>query len=456
MMSRIYRKGVALILSMIFVLIFSALAVAMFSVSSTNIQIADNHHKMNLAFASAESGLDVMRYWLSRVKMPSSTLEPHYYATIVHDLQSDLSTNSISNVMIDDGSIPAVIPSVTLDSAGEQTFSGKIRIHPNNPLVLQVYITGSSGGISRTIRVDYDIAPYEYPIFNFGLATKGPLHFPGNPRLIGANALWEADVYVESSGDPTALFVGGNTNFDGDINISNPVATADFIGDVLIAGEQGESAIANHVFTGVEIPEFPVPNTDRFRPYATGDVIDSSTDLSKGMTVTNGIIAAGTNPTFAGSVIIEGILFIESPNVVTFGRNVDLRGIIVTDGDVDDSGANRINFEGNFGTNPLPGDAEFDAIRGEVGSSIIAPGFGASFSGNFSTLDGVMAVSGVHFSGNCSALIEGTIINYSDTPAVIEGNATMTFDRIDSMKVPAGFDTHRVLNYNPSSYSIVH
>ncbi len=452
MMSRIYRKGVALILSMIFVLIFSALAVAMFSVSSTNIQIADNHHKMNLAFASAESGLDVMRYWLSRVKMPSSTPESHYYSAIAHDLRGDLYANCITNVMIDDGSIPTV----TLDSAGKQSFSGKILIDPSQPCVLQVYITGSSGGISRTIRVDYDIAPYEYPIFNFGLATKGPLHFTGNPRLIGANELWEADVYVESPGDPTALFVGGNTNFDGDINISNPVATADFIGDVLIAGEQGASAIANHVFIGVETPEFPVPDTDHFKPYATGDVIDSLTDLSKGMTVTNGIIAAGTNPTFAGSVIIEGILFIEPSNVVTFGRNVDLRGIIVADGDVDDPGANRINFEGNFGTNPLPGDAEFDAIRGEVGSSIIAPGFGASFSGNFSTLSGVMAVSGVHFSGNCSALVEGTIINYSDTPAVIEGNATMTFDRIDSTKVPAGFDTHRVLNYNPSSYTVVH
>jgi len=261
-MCRTYHKGFALILSMIFVLVFSALAVAMFSLSGTNVQIADNHHKMNLAFASAESGLDVVRFWLSRIKMPSSTPQSQYYITIIDDLQSDLSANSISNLTIENsGSIPAV----TLDSAGGQSFSGLLHINSAAPNILQVYITGSSGGISRTIRVDYDITPYEHPIFNFGLATKGPLHFTGNPTLTAANEHWEADVYVESSGDPTAVFVGGNTNFDGDINIGNPAANANFVGAVQIAGEVGAPAVANHVFTGVAPVEFPVPDTDYFR-----------------------------------------------------------------------------------------------------------------------------------------------------------------------------------------------
>ncbi|MHC4540878.1 MAG: hypothetical protein ACYS74_14035 [Planctomycetota bacterium] len=49
-------------------------------------------------------------------------------------------------------------------------------------------------------------------------------------------------------------------------------------------------------------------------------------------------------------------------------------------------------------------------------------------------------------------MIRGTIINYSESPLIIEGNAVMTFDRHTHIKVPAGFDTHRVLTYNPSSY----
>ena len=450
-----YQKhsGVALIISMVFVLIFSALAMAMFSISGTNVQIADNHHKANLAFATAESGLDVLRYWLSRIKMPSSTPVSAYFNTIITDLRTDLTTHDIWHLQPDyDGTIPAV----SLDSAATQTFSTHLQMDPANPAVLQVYVTGAYGGITCTIRVDYNIAPYKYPIFNFGLATKGPLHFPGNPTLIGANALWEADVYVESLNDPTAVFVGGNTNFDGDIAISNPVGAADFTGDVIIAGEHGEPAIANHVLAGVDPVEFPVPDTDRFKVYATGDVIDLSTDTTKGMTITNGIIPAATNPTFGGTVTIQGILFIEQPNVVTFARNVSLQGMIVADGSLEAPGTNAINILGNFATAPYPPGAQFDAIRHEIGSSIVAPGFSATFAGNYSTIEGIMALSGVHFMGNASAVIKGSIINYSDTPAVVEGNTSMTFDRLSSTKVPAGFDTHRVLEYDPSSYSVVH
>ena len=78
-----------------------------------------------------------------------------------------------------------------------------------------------------------------------------------------------------------------------------------------------------------------------------------------------------------------------------------------------------------------------------------------SFQGNFSTLEGVVAVNGVVFSGNVNAIIKGTIINYSDTPMVIEGNALMNFDRMATTKIPAGFDTLRVLTYKPSSYEEV-
>jgi len=439
---------------MIFVLIFSALAVSMFSISGTNVQIANNQHKVNCAFASAESGLEVTRYWLSRVLIPSSTAQSNYFSTIVDTLQSDLTANNISNFTVNnDGSIPTV----TFASATGQAFEGQILIDSNTPNILQVYAVGSMGEIARTIRVCYDIEPYEYPIFNFGLATKGPLNFPGNPTIAAANANWEADMYVESTSDPIAVFVGGNTNFDGDVSIGNPAANVDLQGDVLIAGEQGQAAIDNHVFIGADTPEFPVPDTGHFQQYATGAIIDSSTDISDSMTLSNVTIKAGTNPYFGGNVIIQGILLIESPNKVTFSRNVSLKGLIVAEGDVHNPqpGTNTIGFCGNFDTDSYPQDPQFDAIRHETGSSIVAPGFAASFAGNFSTLEGVMAVSGLHFSGNANAQIKGTIINYSDTAAVVEGNATMNFDRVGTTKIPAGFDLYRELDYNPTSYSII-
>jgi hypothetical protein len=435
---------------MIFVVIFSALAVSMASMSGTNVQLASNQHKVNCALASAESGQAVMRYWLSRVKIPSSTPPCYYFIAIACTLHQDLVANNISNIVINhhDGSIQPV----TLDSASGQTFDGQILIDPNYPTVLHVYTTGGNGQITRTVRINYDIEAYEYPIFDFGLATKGPLHFNGSPTINGVNSNSEADIFIESQNDNLALQVTGNTNFDGDITIGNAGANADFQGDVLMAGDQGQEAIDNHVSIGADAPEFPLPDTDHFVQYATGAIIDSSTDISGGMNLTNATIEAGTNPTFGGNITIDGILFVESPNIVTFTKNVALNGMIVGNGDADNPGTNNISFLGNFATNPIPSGAEFDAIRSETGSSILAPGFVASFQGNFSALGGVMAVSGAEFSGNVNALIEGTIINYSDNPIVIDGNATLNFDRSADIGVPAGFDLLRVLNYDPSSY----
>jgi hypothetical protein len=443
-------RGAVLILSMIFILIFSALAIALASMSGVNTQIATNQHKIDSARASAESGMEVQRFWLAPVTMPSSTPPSSYLSTIIAYVQNDLADNGISNIMLySNGTISAV----PLDTIAGQSFSGRLSINPNDLYTLNVYSTGSNGEISRTIRFSLDIEPYKHPIFNYGLATKGPLTYTGNPTIVAANEAWEADLYIESSDSLMAMSIGGNCNFAGEIEIGNAAASAAFGGDVLIAGEQGQPAIDNHVHIGVDPVDFPPPDTDRFRPYAVGDEINSSTDLSTYTnTLVNCSIAAGTNPVFPKSVTIKGILFIDAPNIVTFTRNVALEGIVVADGNLADPGTNRIDFLGNFASGPYPEGMEFDEIRTEEGSSIVAPGFAASFQGNFSTLEGVVALSGVSFNGNVNAQIKGTIINYSDDPMVIEGNTTMSFDRVASTKTPAGFDTLRVLTYDPSSY----
>jgi hypothetical protein len=424
----------------------------MVSMSDTNVQLASNQHNMNAALASAQSGQEVMRYWFSDLLISSSTPVSEYLPAIIASLQTNLSDVDISNVTVQyDGSIPSVV----LDSTGGQSFDGQIQIDTSDPTILLCRVTGHSGTISRTITVEYSVKPYEFPIFNYGLATKGGLNFPGNPTVTAVNSAWEADMFVESASSSTAVYVGGNTNFDGEVNIGSATANVDFVGDIQIAGDSDQAAIDNHVHIGMDSPEFPTPDTDRFIPYATGGIIDSSTDLSANNTLVNCTIAAGTNPVFPKSVTIQGVLFIESPNRVTFSNNVDLQGLIVADGEVvnSDPSSRSIDFMGNFSSGPYPTGSEFDAIRQEEGSSIIAPGFFTSFGGNFSTLEGVVAVSGVQFTGNMDAQIKGTIINYSNSSTLVEGNVIMNFDREGSTKIPAGFDLYRELDYDPSTYS---
>ena len=168
------RRGAALIISLIFVVIFSALAVAMATMSGANLQLANNQKKLNVAFANAESGLEVIRYWLSGLLIPKATSPSDYFTTVTSSLQNDLVTNNISNIVVNsDGSIPPV----TLDTMAGYKFSAQIQMHPSEPSILLVSVTGNCGQITRTMQVHFNIEPYQYPIFDYGLATKGPIQF---------------------------------------------------------------------------------------------------------------------------------------------------------------------------------------------------------------------------------------------------------------------------------------
>ena len=452
MRTRTFRKGSALIACTIMLVVVSALAVGLAAMSGANLRVADNQQEANRAFASAESGLEVMRYWLGQVRMPSSTPPSEYLSTVISIVRSDLDANSITNFTVNtDGSIPAV----ALDSTTGQTFTGQWSTSAAAPTILNVTVTGLSGTMSRTLTVNFGIEPYKFPIFNYGIATKGALEFPNNPTLTGATQNWEADIYVESSSSITAVDIGGNANFDGNIDIGNPLATIAYAGDLQIAGDHGQTAVDNHVNIGVDPVEFPVPETTRFRDYATGGAIDPGALTASSPTLVNAIIPAGMNPTFSGSVTIQGILLVEAPNIVTFGKNVQLQGLIVAAGDVLNPGTNQISFEGNFASGPYPSGSQFDAIRQEQGSSIVAPGFGVSFTGNFASVNGVMAASSMYFSANASAVVKGTMLSFSPDATRVEGNIALNFDRAATVEIPAGFDLLRVLTYHPSSYAMV-
>ncbi len=453
MKSHAFREGSALITCTIFLVIFMALAVGMATMSGANIQIADNQREANSAFASAESGLEVIRYWVDEIRMPSSTPVADYLSTAISHLQEKLATNGIENLHIgSDGAISTVV----LNALAGQSFSGQISIDPGDPTVLRFLIVGNSHDSARTIRVDFLIKPYKFPIFNYGMATKGALQFPQNPTLTALTENWEADIYVESANDIMAVTIGGNANFAGDIDIGNPLGTVSFAGAVQIAGEYGPQAVADHVTFGADPVEFPEPNVYDFRQYATGPVLDSTfTYNGSGVTLANAVIRAHTNPTFTGNgaVTIQGILYIEAPNIVTFSKQVSLQGLIVAE--PGDFSANAINFGANFASTGYPSGSQFDAIRQEQGSSILAPGSAVSFTGNFSSVNGVLAAGSLYFSANANATIKGTMISYSPNATVVNGNISMCFDRALMVEIPAGFDLLRVLEYQPQSYTVV-
>jgi len=449
------RSGAVLIISMIFLVVFSTLALSAATLSGTNLQVAENQRKADSARACAESGLEVVRFWLNRVSISGTTAPSQRLNEIASSLQSELSDDGITNITTYHDGSTIDIPSVTLNSNSAQSFSATItRISDDT---LQVDVTGTYGSITRTIRVNYNFGTRANTVFDFGVATKGPLSLSGNIELDGVNISVESNAYIESENSILALSIIGNSQIAGDVNIVNPIATVDLQGGKAgIGGETGQDAIDNHVQFGAPPTEFPAPNPELFEPYAT-HIVDSSTDTSADATLGNVRVLAGTNPIFSGHVTLKGVVFIETPNIVRFTGTADLTAIVVGNGDwTDNSATNQISFLGDVQSLPvsaLPCTEQFAGLHDQTGTFVMAPGFHVSLGGSFTTLSGAIVANGIEFFGNAGGIINGSIINYSDQEMSLGGNNDLYFNRSGTAQVPAGFVPEIVLHYNPTSYT---
>lgn len=451
---QVNNNGSVLIISMIFIVVFSALAVSMSAISGNNVQLADNQLKADRARACAESGFDVIRYWMNRVSISGTTEEAQRFSMIAASLQSELNADAITNITPAFSGSVINIPAVTMNSSTGESFSAVIEALDSD--TLQIDVTGTCDSSIRTIRGTYDFSTRGTYAFDFGVATKGPLSLSGNIDLDGVNVSVEASVYIESENSTLALSIIGNSQIAGDVSIVNPIATVDLQGGKAgIGGETGQVAIDNHVDFGAPPTEFPEPVPGIFEPYAT-NIVDSTTDTSLGAAYENIRIAANTNPIFSGQTILKGVVFIETPNVVEFTGGADITGIIVGDGDItDNSGTNKIVFRGSVSSHPvsqLPALSQFQGLHEQTGTFAIAPGFQVSFGGSFDALCGAIAGNGVQFFGNAGGIINGSVINYSGEAMTLSGNTDLYFNRSGTSQSPAGFIPEIILKYNPSSY----
>ncbi len=460
------RRGVALILSMIFVAVFASLSFAMVRMGSGNVQIADNHRSANQARSGADSGCDYVRYWMGKdgiggtVYISSAVAANQRVGSLLDIIDGNLSAMGITNYTYTPGSNVMLLGSsdtgLTFSPAGtggDQCFWGQI--YEVDSATIGVEVTGRASGVVRKIAANYTIRSESGTALDFGVASRGPVQLSGNTGLLGV----EADIYIESFDSDLALSMMGSSEIEGNVSIANPAGWADLGNNASIGGLTGQDAIDNHVEIGVPAAEFPVPNTSIFEAYVGTDVIDSTTDLSVGGVYDNVRIIAGTNPTFSDGMVFNGVVFIESPNNVTFTGGVVITGVIVGDGDyTDNSGTNTIEFLGNVSSasvEDLPADSQFDGLRDETGTFLLAPGFSVAMGGSFGTLNGAIAANGISFFGNAGGTIAGSVLNYSPIPMTLSGNSDLQFNHSGTTDVPAGFELDIMLFYNPASYSEV-
>ena len=459
-LSRGTRRGSALVLSIMFIAIFSALAVSLATLSGANVQVAQNHQKAGTTRACADSGLEVVRYWMSQVAISGTTEDDERFTAIASSLEDALTDAGVTNLNTESTASTISFSDVSLDSTRDQSFSAVLTRIDNDHIQLDV--TGHHGPIARTIRTQYVFGQRASTVFDFGVASKGPVSLSGNVELEGVTIDVESNAYIESENSLLALSISGNSHIAGQVKIVNPLAYVDLTGGKAgIGGVTGEEAAQEPYTTfGAPPAEFPEMVPGQFASLVTLTEIDPNTDTTADATLENIIIPANMNPTFSGHATLKGLIWVETPNVVTFTGGADVTAIIVGNGDAtDNSGTNQIDFRGNVDGEDIAtlseAETQFDGLRDSEGTFIIAPGFHVSFGGSFDALCGAIAANGIEFYGSAGGQIEGSIINYSDNEMTLSGNSDLYFNRSGLDEVPTGFVPEIILEYDGSCYSEV-
>jgi hypothetical protein len=422
-------------LAMLFLILFSVLAVGFYASSNMSAQVSRNERVAADAQLAAESGLAFMRYQLGEIDIPIATANENLFPLVTSQLASQLNgTSNMNGLTVQSVNGVISIPSATrwmnLDPAGKQKFRATVT-QSGAFLILTVVGQGQDPAITRTARIKFQKAPRASALFDYGVASKGKIVTSGSSRIIGQGDPARGSILSTNMTDPTPVVINGK-EVSGDISIVNPSGDVSYSG-ASIGGTSNSILIQDHIHKGVQEPDFPDIDTSAYAAYAVNPYTGSKT-------LDNTYIPANTNPKFTGNTTIKGVLLVKAPNVVEFGGNVTIQGVIVVEnGAALDLTKNHLNFTGNVsatGVETLP--ESYGGLRNLTGAFVLGNNYSVSFSGNFGTVSGHIIASKIRFWGNSGGVVKGSVINMNDVQMDIGGSSQVTIASTGTSNYPTG------------------
>jgi hypothetical protein len=429
------RRGITSMLAMLYLVLFSSLAIGFYASVNTAVQVANNEQQAAKAMLAAESGLHFIRYHLAAVSIPPRTQPANMMAELYKDLQAhivgtkNLTGNTIA--MVDNKILIPAAPNgyIPLDPAGKSEF--KVTILQNGSDVI-CRINGRYGITNfsnRSMTLDFKRQSYPPSVFDFAIASRGRVVM-SKGAITGVNGVSNDNIATIMSIKPTSPAISVTGGYiGGDLHV-----IADGLAQVnggTVAGTNSPiTIVTNHTHVS-EPPDFPEVDTGLFTPYVQGN-------YKNGNVLKNVRIPANTNPQFSGGATIQGILYIESPNTVSFRGNVDLQGFIIFE-NKGNSSNNVIDMRGNFSQSPLPTAPEFDPLRSISGIAVLAPTASMVISGSVdSYLKGNVILGKFNNAGSADWTIEnGSLLTFDEGDAAVFSGKTVKFKSIGKNAKPS-------------------
>jgi hypothetical protein len=426
--SRAARDGFAYVLALAILMIFASLGLALSGDTSVSLTKTSNFQHISEARTAAESGLSFLVYQVTHAGVSASLRGQMLFSTVKLKLESALNgTANLGGATVTSTGSTVTIPTIALD--GSRSFSAQVTVPAHD--IVRIRVTGSystgTGATKKTVQrtVTLDMQATGHAAFGYGVWSKGSITMGMNSEFEGLTFALEGSMYSESGGVAISM---GSGHISGDVSVSDPHATVSL----------GKTTIDGEILYDVPPVTPPTVNRAPFIALATNTL-----GSQRSGTLVNMRIPANTNPTF-GDVTIQGVLYVEAPNVVTFGNSVNLTGVIVADdppvGSPDS--ANWISFKNNanfHGVQDLPDTSPFTQVRKLTGTCVLAPGFTLEFKNNLDAAAGVIAIKNLEAKNNLTSLLYGTILVYGTQGLTFKNNSDITVDHSGYATAPAGF-----------------
>jgi Tfp pilus assembly protein PilX len=198
------QRGAILVLALVFLMTFSALAVALATSSGSSTQVASNQHHVNVALQSAQSGLECARYLAQKATTMTGWPAPsgkNYVTDAEADAAWSVLCSLVQSTHLDGKTVPAAsaftdalgsgdqITTPSLDAAGQHLqFAVRFYRYTSgaqaNRTRIKVQTTGTDGAIARTIAVDVALCKQD-DVMSYALAGRGRMWLTGDTTIHG-------------------------------------------------------------------------------------------------------------------------------------------------------------------------------------------------------------------------------------------------------------------------------
>lgn len=248
--------GAVLVLAMVFIVMFSALAVAFASFSGTNVQVATSHHTGNKALHAAQSGLECAKYLVTSVTQSASWPAPTD-KNYVTDEQADTVWTVLCQYAQDTRIDGLTVPEPTAVAGGQELVMPAMGFGSGNgqfvlrfsrsdakPRVIHIESTGTFGQASRKISMKLDITK-DRKVLEYAIATQGRMWLTGNTTIHG-NLYSSYGRKYNSSGTSYTLLPLAPFNMTSDSTVEGTINTVLSHSDMASRSYQLETLTASH------------------------------------------------------------------------------------------------------------------------------------------------------------------------------------------------------------------